>query len=122
MICRICKRVFYEKRKFLDLFKKEEGYICNMCYKKYPIHLKNEFFRLENHNCLVVSIFDYDYKINYNYFIEEYQKIFERLHNLNGSNVLFFDSLDLSYDLELLNIYANLLDNNIIILTFNLRM
>lgn len=122
MICRICKRVFYEKRKLLDLFKEEKGYICNQCYKKYPINLKTESFELENHSCLVVSIFDYDYKINYNYFIDEYQKIFERLHNLNNSDVLFFDCLDLTYDLELLNIYANLLDNNIIILTFNLRM
>lgn len=121
MNCLICKRPFYKKRSFLDLFKEEKGYICDLCYKRYPIKITNEFFRLENYNCLVVSIFEYEYKINYNYFIEEYQKIYKRLANLNGSDVLFFDSVDLTNYLELLNIYANLLSNNIIILTFNLR-
>ena len=51
----------------------------------------------------------------------EYQKIYLRLSKLNGSNVLFFDIVDLNNDLELLNLYANLLKNNIIILTFMVR-
>lgn len=76
---------------------------------------------LEKYSCLVVSMFKYNYKINYDYFIKEYQKIYERLDSMNDSVVLFYDYLDLSYNLEDLNIIANLLENNIIILTFNFR-
>ncbi len=121
MICGICKKEFYERRTLLNLFKVENSYICDLCYKRYLIELQTESFRLEKYNCLVVSMFKYEYKINYNCFIREYQKIYARLAKLNGSTVLFFDSLDLTYDIEVLNTYANLLKNNIIILTFNLR-
>ncbi len=121
MVCKICMRAFYEKKTFLTLFKKEEKYICDKCYKKYSIELEYESFELENYSCLVVSVFKYNYKINYDYFILEYQKIYQRLKSLNNGIVLFFDYLDLTYNLEILNSYANLLMNNIIILTFNLR-
>lgn len=121
MVCKICKRSFFERKTFLTLFKKEEGYICPLCYKKYPIELNYESFMLEKYSCLVVSMFKYNYKINYDYFIKEYQKIYERLDSMNDSVVLFYDYLDLSYNLEDLNIIANLLENNIIILTFNFR-
>jgi len=121
MECLICKRQFIKRRTLLTLFSKEEGYICDRCYDKYKIELGYESFRLEKYNCLVVNMFKYDYKINYDYFIYEYQKIFLRLSKLNGSNVLFFDLVDLNNDLELLNLYANLLKNNIIILTFMVR-
>ena len=66
-------------------------------------------------------MFKYNYKINYDAFIFEYQKIYKRLNELNDSTVLFFDYIDLNYNLELINLYANLLENNIIILTFNMR-
>ena len=121
MVCMICKKQFYEKRTLLNLFKEEKGYICNKCYQKYPIELETESFELENYNCLVVSMFKYDYKINYNAFIMEYQKIYLRLFNLNDSSLLFFDNVDLHKDLEVLNLYANSLENNIIILTFHMR-
>ena len=39
MNCLICKRPFYKKRSFLDLFKEEKGYICDLCYKRYPIKI-----------------------------------------------------------------------------------
>ena len=80
MECRICKKVFYERRTFLNLFKEEKGFICDSCYKRYPIEIQTEAFELENYNCLVVSIFKYGYKINYNYFIEEYQKTKHQNH------------------------------------------
>ncbi len=121
MKCILCKKDFYERRTFINLFKEEKGYVCNRCYKKYPIELEYESFELENYNCLVVSMFKYNYKINYDAFIFEYQKIYKRLNELNDSTVLFFDYIDLNYNLELINLYANLLENNIIILTFNMR-
>ena len=121
MECKICKRIFYERKTLLNLFKKEEGIICPNCYKKYPIELSYESFPLENYNCLVVSIFKYNYKINYDYFIKKYQKIYERLDNMNSSELLFFDFIDITNQLSYLNEIANLMENNIIILTFNFR-
>ena len=121
MVCKICKRKFYKRKTLLNLFKKEEEIICPNCYKKYPIELSYESFPLENYNCLVVSIFKYNYKINYDYFIKKYQKIYERLDNMNSSELLFFDFIDITNQLSYLNEIANLMENNIIILTFNFR-
>lgn len=120
MRCRICNDFFYIRRGLLDLFKTKEEYICNKCYKAYPIHLSYEAIQLDKYNCVVLSMFSKKYKIDYNYFIKEYSKIFQANLNREGFHLLFFDHLDLDdYTLLLLDAISKLHSSNLIILCFS---
>ncbi len=119
MKCQICKKEYYLKREFLELFSQNNSYICNSCYNKYKIELSYQEFMLENYNCIVVSMFKKRYKIDYRAFTLEYSQIARTLYKKKNYEVLLLDFVDLSYNLELLNMYANLLKSNIIILCYN---
>lgn len=119
MKCQICKKEYYLKRGFLELFSQDNSYICNSCYNKYKIELSYQEFMLENYNCIVVSMFKKRYKIDYRAFALEYSQIARTLYKKKNYEVLLLDFVDLSYNLELLNMYANLLKSNIIILCYN---
>lgn len=116
--CAICKNNFYVKRGFLDLLRPENEYICNSCYNKYKIELNYQEFMLENYSCAVVSLFKRMYKINYKAFILEYSRIAQKLMEKSDYELILLDYVDLSYNLETLNMYANLLKKNIIILCY----
>ena len=119
MKCQICKNNFYIKRGFLDLFNEENVYICNSCYSKYKIELSHQEFMLENYNCIVVSMFKKRYKIDHRAFCLEYSQIANKLYLKKDYELLLLDFIDLSYNLELLNMYANLLESNIIVLCYS---
>ncbi len=119
MKCQICKKDYYIKRGFLDLFREENTYICNSCYNKYKIELSHQEFMLENYNCIVVSMFKKRYKIDYRAFFLEYSQIARSLYFKENYELIMLDFVDLSYNLELLNMYANLLQSNIIVLCYN---
>ena len=119
MKCQICKKDYYIKRGFLDLFKEENTYICNSCYTKYKIELSYREFMLENYNCIVVSMFKKRYKIDYRAFCLEYSQIAKSLLKRKDYELIMLDFVDLSYNLELLNMYANLLERNIIVLCYS---
>lgn len=122
MVCRICGDIFYVKRGILDLFKSKEEYICNKCYKKYPIHLSYELCQLDKYSCVILPMFQKKYYIDYNAFIKEYSKIFIANMNRKGFKLLFFNHLDLSdiSSLEALDAITKLLSSNLIILCFSL--
>ena len=119
MKCKICKKEFYIKRTFLSLMKEEKCYICDSCYNKYKIELSYQEFMLENYNCIVVSMFKQKHKIDYRAFYLEYNQLAKSLIKKENYELIMLDFIDLSYHLELLNTYANLLQNNIIVLCYN---
>ena len=74
MVCGICGEFFYIRRSLLDLFKTKKEYICNRCYKKYPIHIGYEAIQLDLYNCIIISMFERKERIEYNAFFKEYGK------------------------------------------------
>jgi hypothetical protein len=122
MLCRICGEYFYIRRGLLDLFQTKEEYICNKCYKKYPIHLSYEGVQLDKYTCVILSMFDKKYKIDYNLFIKEYTKIFKANQNRKGYQLLFMNHMDLDdSSLEVLDAISKLFESNLIILCLSVR-
>lgn len=122
MICKVCGKRFYIKKSLHELFKKKEEYLCDKCYKKYPIKLNITPLILDEYHCYILSIFPKNYNINYNYFINEYSKIYSALLNKKGYLVLFFDYIYLSDNvIEILDFYSKLFESNLYVITFNLR-
>ncbi len=120
MKCILCNELFYFRRTLLELFKEKEEYICPKCYKKYPIHLNLHPIQLEKYQCVIVSMFDKKYYIDYNAFIKEYTKVFKANMNRKGFELLFFNHLELDeYTLESLDAISKLLKSNIIIISFS---
>jgi hypothetical protein len=67
-------------------------------------------------------MFRKNYYIDYEFFIDEYSKIFSSIILRNGYMVLFFDIFTLNdYTIEMLDIYSKLLEKNIYVLCFHLR-
>ena len=58
MKCVFCNNNFYIKRSILELFKIEKEYICNRCYKEYPINIRLEKIHLDIYECTIISMFD----------------------------------------------------------------
>ena len=120
MKCVLCNEIFYFKRSLLELFKEKEEYICPKCYKKYPIHLKMTPIILDKFQCVILSMFDKKYYINYNAFVKEYSKVFTANYKRDGFEVLFFNHLRLDdYTLEILDTISKLMKSNIIIICFS---
>ena len=122
MKCFLCKENFFVKRKLLKLFNEEKEYICNKCYKKYPINLNVERCQLDKYDALIISMFDKNYRIDYNVFYMEYSKIFKTYFNRFGYKIFFFDRI--RYDDETLgnlDAISKLCNSNLIILTFNIE-
>lgn len=122
MICKNCKKKFYIKKSLHELFQKKYEYLCESCYKKYPIELKLTPLILDEYHCYILSIFPKKYKINYNYFVNEFSKIYSSLLNKKGYIVLFFDYIYLSDNvIEILDFYSKLFKENLYIITFYLQ-
>jgi len=122
MKCRICDNFFYIKRRLLTLFNTDKEYICNSCYKKFPIALSYEAIALDKYHCLILSIFKHHHKIDYNLFFKEYSKIFLASLKRRGYEIVFLDFIDLTDDtFEILDCISKLVKSNIIVLTFNAR-
>lgn len=122
MKCKLCDQMFYIKRGILELFKTSKEYICNKCYKKYPIALSYEVIQLEKYHVILLSIFDRSHRIDYNVFYKEYSKVFISNYKRRGYKTLFIDYLSLSYDeFETLDFISKLLDSNIIIVALNVK-
>jgi hypothetical protein len=120
MKCLICNQRFYIKRDFLNLFNTDILYVCDRCYKKYPIELAYEDILLEKYECHVISIFKKRYFIDFNAYVIEYNKIFESLRKINNFPIIFLNHLHLNdYDLEELDAITKLHESDINILCFS---
>ena len=119
MKCLICNNYFYLKKSLLDLFKTKKEYICDKCYKKYPIHLRYELIELDMYQASIISLFDKKYNINLNVFHKEYSKIFENYFNKEEYQVIFLDYLSLDdRDLEALDGISKLFEKNLIVIVY----
>jgi len=121
LLCKICNNKFNIKRGFLDLFNTKTLYICDKCYNKYKINLKEETFMLEKYYCTVISMFDKDYRINYDAFYYEYSLLFKHLCNIKNHKLLFFNYIDIDNSLSFLNNIATLYSSDIIVLVFYIK-
>ncbi len=121
MRCIFCNELFYIKRTILDLFNTDKEYICNRCYKRYPINLTYEAIQLDKYECVIISMFKKRYKIDYNGFYKEYSKLFMANYIREGYHAMFFSHIKLTEDfLELIDAFSKLLDSNIAILCFSI--
>jgi hypothetical protein len=122
MKCVYCNNNFYIKRSILDLFKIEKEYICNRCYKNYPINFKLERIQLDIYECTLISLFDKKYYIDMNYYIKEYSKVFRTFFKKENYKLLFFDEISLDDNsLEELDCMSKLFESNLIIIVFNVK-
>lgn len=122
MICRLCNNDFYIKKELHNLFFDKKEYICDSCYKKYPIELEITDFPLEDYHCVILSMFKKNYYIDYDFFINEYSKIFSSIMLRNGYMVLFFDNFILNdFTIETIDLYSKLFQKNIYIFCCYLR-
>ena len=121
MRCVICNELFYIKRRILDLFKTDKEYVCNRCYKRYPINLKYEAIQLDKYKCVIISMFNTRNRIEYNGFFKEYTKLFISM-NRDGFHALFLDHIKLNDDfLEIMDMYSKLLKRNLAILCLTMK-
>ena len=119
MKCLICNNYFYLKKSLLDLFKTKKEYICDKCYKKYPIHLKYELIELDKYQASIISLFDKKYNINYNAFYNEYSKIVNNYLNKENYQVILLNYLKLDdRDLEALDCISKLFEKNLIVIVY----
>ena len=96
MICLICKRAFVIDRGIIDLFKKQRYFICNKCYKDYPLEIKYQKIPLDNNYDLnIISLLPDCFKGYYLAYINEYSYIVERYLD---RPILLYDSFYLSKD------------------------
>jgi hypothetical protein len=122
MRCVICNELFYIRRNILDLFNTKKEYVCNRCYKKYPIVLNYEAIQLDKYKCVIISMFKKRNRIEYNGFVKEYTKLFISNMERTGYHAIFLDHIYLSDDfLEIMDMYSKLLNSNLAILTFTVK-
>ena len=122
MRCVICNELFYIKRRILDLFKTEKEYVCNRCYKRYPINLNYEAIQLDKYKCVIISMFNKKNRIEYNGFVKEYSKLFISNMYRKGFYAIFLDHVILNDDfLEIMDMYSKLLKKNLAILCFTMK-
>lgn len=119
MRCKLCKDFFYFKRDLLTLFNEKEEYLCPRCYSRYPIKLNIYPIQLERYQCVIISIFDKKYFIDYNFFIKEYTKIFNANYKRKNFITLFFNEVTLDeYGIEALDAMSKMLCSNLIVICF----
>ncbi len=122
MVCAKCKKLFFIKRSFLGLFREEKEFLCNECYKKYPISLGFESIKFVDYEVAIISLFKKKYPIDFNWYYKEYNQIIEANVDRDGYNVIVLDSLLLNQDtMEVLNYYCHLFKSNLIVVCFYLK-
>ncbi len=123
MICYKCKKKFYIQRTFTNFLKKQKEYLCETCYKKYPIEFEIEIIPLEEYSCTILSIFKKYYSIDYNYFVKEYNEIIKKFWNQKKYFFIFIDRIAVDYisTIEALNVISKLNQKNLFILTFFIK-
>ncbi len=119
MRCLNCKENFIIKRRVDTLFKKEKYYICDKCFKKFPIKLSIDTIPITDRMIEIYSIFEKQYFINYDAFIIEYSKIFEYLYHKRKYFIIIFDYIKITENfIKQIEIFSTILAENVVILTF----
>lgn len=121
MKCLICNKSFNVKRKLSTLLKKEMVFVCDTCYKRYPINLNYQIIPIDNHLVHIYTLFDFKIYFKGDPFIIEYSKIFDFLNSKHKNElILLYKDLILSdKEFNNLEIISKALDKDIIILSYS---
>ena len=119
MKCLVCDKEFNEKRFLSDLFRTKKYYVCLNCLKNNPIDIQFNIVPLDNHMLEIVSLFPKDRHINYDGYIDEYSKVYQKLlETKKNEQVIMCDSFILNEkNLTEYNYISRALDKDIVILT-----
>ena len=97
MKCLVCDKEFNEKRFLSDLFRTKKYYVCLNCLKNNPIDIQFNIVPLDNHMLEIVSLFPKDRHINYDGYIDEYSKVYQKLlETKKNEQVIMCDSFILN--------------------------
>lgn len=121
MKCLICKKEFIIKRKIKDLLIKQIYFVCNNCYKTYPIKLDMTKVPLSNNKeLIIISLFEEDNKFNADAYILEYSKIALRYIN---KYAILLDNLFLSEDIiNYYDVISRLISQNVYVICNRLKV
>lgn len=120
MRCKICNKKFEIKKNFSNLLKVERYYICDTCYKKYPISLDMFTMPLSKGRILYVyTLFSEDKRIDTTAFIKEISMIYKFcLNKYRGDIIILEESFKIDESgMYNFNVISKLLDKNIVVIT-----
>ena len=118
MYCYKCKKKFYLKRGFLNLFDTKSKYICDKCLNEQPISLRFDEITLDVGIIKVVSLFDTVLKVDLKPYVLEINQIFNFFfQKYNQYEILILDYLSLTYfNLEILSLWIEMFEKPILII------
>lgn len=123
LFCYNCKKPFYLKRGFLELFDTKNYYICDRCKNDYPIHMKLQRIPLENYELVILSLFSNLYHLDLNSYCLELSKIVERMIFLHRDYFFFYvDEIRLTDGaIETFSFLADSENKNVLLVTAILK-
>lgn len=120
MRCSICKRKFEIKRNFNNLLKIERYYICDSCYKKYPISLDMFTMPLsEGRTVYVYTLFSEDNRIDTTPFIKEFSFIYKYCMKKHTNTKIILEEQFKINDESMfyLNVLSSIEEKSVVIIT-----
>ena len=123
MYCYKCKKKFYLKRGFLNLFDTKSKYICDKCLNEQPISLRFDEITLDVGIIKVVSLFDTIFKVDLKPYVLEINQIFNFFYKkYMDHSIVLLDHLALTYfNLELLSLWVEMFEKPVLIICGVLR-
>ena len=123
MYCYKCKKKFYLKRGFLNLFDTKSKYICDKCLNEHPISLRFDEITLDVGIIKVVSLFDTIFKVDLKPYVLEINQIFNFFYKkYRDHSIVLLDHLALTYfNLELLSLWVEMFEKPLLIICGVLR-
>ena len=123
MLCYVCKKKFYIKRTFLNLFETKTKFICDGCYNNNPINPKINSIPLDDGEILVVSLLDNIYQVDMNPYVYEINQVYKHFMELyKGYHIILLDYLSLTFfNLEVLSFWSTVFDKKVLIICGILR-
>lgn len=123
MVCVNCNKQFYVQRTFLTLFSVKKYYICDSCRKEYPLKMRIEHIPLEIYEAEVISLFSSKYRLNFNAYILEIEKIVSYFVMHHPHYFLLFLDFAFFSDLwlEQLNFIAEAEQKSLLIICLQMR-
>ena len=116
MKCAICNRNFTVKYRLKDLFKNKKYYICDSCYKRYPIKINYNVIPLNKYNLKIYSLFDKYYHFKNDPFVLEFSHLLEYVLTLENENIFIYNIININeYKLNYFETISNLMESDLII-------
>jgi hypothetical protein len=116
MKCAICNHTFIIKRRIKDLFLTKQFYVCDACYKKYPINISYNVLPLNNYSLKIFQLFGANYHLKNDPFLNEFSQLFEYVYKLTDNEILIYNNLKINnYSLATFETLSSLLEHDIFI-------